>query len=155
MASVDEFALIDTNVFVYLYDKSEPVKREIARRLVARLGARGTGVLSAQVLSEFYVRATRGPAPLLTREQATVRVVRIARLWRVVPVTADVVIEAIRGVQRFQMSYWDALIWAAARLNGVRTVVSEDGNPGAVLDGVRFVNPFASDISLADLERQT
>lgn len=51
--------------------------------------------------------------------------------------------EAVRGVQAYTMSFWDALIWAVARLNGIGVVFSEDFNDGATIEDVRFVNPFA------------
>ena len=60
-------------------------------------------------------------------------------------VTGEVVLETIRGVREHQFSFWDAQILAVARLNQVPVVFSEDFNPGAVIEGVRFVNPFAED----------
>lgn len=57
-------------------------------------------------------------------------------------VTALVVMEAAQAVQDHHLNFWDAQIWAAARLNGVRTVLSEDFSDGAAVEGVRFVNPF-------------
>jgi predicted nucleic acid-binding protein len=58
------------------------------------------------------------------------------------------VLEAVRGVRDHQLAYWDAQIWATARLNQVPLVLSEDFSNGAVIEGVRFVNPFASDFDL-------
>lgn len=135
--------LIDTNVLIYAYDRSEPVKQRRALAVLDELARSGDGVLSAQVLSEFFVTVTRRiPAPLTVAE-ATERLHHFARIWPVVPVTAPVVLEAIRGVERYRLSFWDAQIWAAARLGRVGTVLSEDVNPGAVIEGVRFVDPFA------------
>jgi predicted nucleic acid-binding protein len=71
--------------------------------------------------------------------------------WRVLPLTSAVTAEAIRGVERHQLSWWDALVWATARTNGILVVLSKDFNPGATLDGVRFVNPFDPAFSLASL----
>ena len=58
------------------------------------------------------------------------------------PLTGPVVLEALRGVRDHSLSYYDAQVWAAARLGQVDAILSEDFNPGAVLEGVRFVNPF-------------
>ena len=63
--------------------------------------------------------------------------------------TPMIVLEALRGVRDHGLSYYDAQIWAAARLNQVPVVFSEDFNTDSVLDGVRFVNPFATDFDLA------
>jgi predicted nucleic acid-binding protein len=62
--------------------------------------------------------------------------------------TPQIVLEAVQGVRDHQFSFWDAQIWAVARLNQVEAVFSEDFNPGAVIEGVRLVNPFAEDFEL-------
>jgi predicted nucleic acid-binding protein len=135
--------LIDTNVLIYVYDRSEPEKRLRALEVLQRVRDAKAGVLSAQVLSEFYNTATRKLKPPLPPDQAEAQLRAFTHIWPVVPVTSAVVLEAIRGVQAHQLSFWDAQIWAAARLHHVPTVLSEDFNPGVVLEGVRFVDPFA------------
>ena len=60
------------------------------------------------------------------------------------------VIEAIRGVREHKFSYWDAQVWAIARLNQIPVVFTEDFNAGAVIEGIRFVNPFATGFVLTD-----
>ena len=62
-----------------------------------------------------------------------------------VDVTGSVVLQAARGVCDHQFSFWDAQIWAVARLNQVPVIFSEDFDSGAVIEGVQFVNPFAGD----------
>jgi predicted nucleic acid-binding protein len=62
--------------------------------------------------------------------------------------TPQIVLETVRGVRDHQISFWDAQIWAVACLNQVPVVLSEDLNPGAVIEGVQFVNPFAEDFEL-------
>jgi predicted nucleic acid-binding protein len=57
-------------------------------------------------------------------------------------VTGWTVLEAAAGARRHQLSYWDALIWATAKLNQIATVLSEDFQDGRLLEGVRFRNPF-------------
>ncbi|MFW6135984.1 MAG: PIN domain-containing protein [Chloroflexota bacterium] len=76
----------------------------------------------------------------------------LARVWPVIPVTAGPVVEAVRGVREYRFSFWDAQIWAAARVHRVPTVLSEDFNAGAVIEGVRFVDPFAEDFQLRSIE---
>lgn len=60
----------------------------------------------------------------------------------VVEVTGAIVLEAIRGIKEYQFSFWDAQIWATAKLNQIPVVYSEDFNMGAIIEGVRFVNPL-------------
>jgi predicted nucleic acid-binding protein len=103
------------------------------------------------VLSEFLVNVTRKIATPLTLVQAEARLQHYVKIWPVFPVSSQVVLEAIRGVRYYQLSFWDAQIWAAARLHHVPTVLSEDFNPGAVLEGVRFVDPFAAEFRVQDL----
>jgi predicted nucleic acid-binding protein len=73
------------------------------------------------------------------------------RTFRVLPLTPTVVLESVRGVRDHQLGYYDAQIWAAARLNQVSYVLSEDFNTGATLDGVTFLNPFAADFEVDGL----
>jgi predicted nucleic acid-binding protein len=72
------------------------------------------------------------------------------RLWPVFDLTPFIVLDAARGVRDYQLSYYDAQIWACARLNQVAVVLSEDFSEGSFLEGVRFVNPFVPDFALSD-----
>ena len=137
--------LIDTNVLVYAHDRGEFDKQGHAINTLNRLQVTGSGRLSAQCLAEFFSVVTRGSAPMLTATEAARQVEWLVRAWPVLDVTLQVVLEAIRGVREHQFSFWDAQIWAAARLNQVPVVFSEDFNSGAVIEGIRFVDPFAED----------
>ena len=134
---------VDTNVLVYAYDRSEPQKQKRALELIDALMASGMGAISAQVLSEFFVTVTRKlPAPL-SGVEAYERIEQFLRFWTVLDLTGIVVLEASRGVRDHELNFWDAQIWAAARLNQIPVIFSEDFNSGQVTEGVRFVNPFA------------
>lgn len=137
--------LVDTNILVYAYDRNEFEKQGQAIETLNRLQITGSGRLSTQCLAEFFNAVTRGSAPMLTVEDAAQQVEWLARAWPVFDVTPQIVLEGIRGVREHRFSFWDAQIWAVARLNQVPVVLSEDFNPGAVVEGVRFVNPFAGD----------
>ena len=67
------------------------------------------------------------------------------RLWPVYDLTSMIVFEAGRGVRDHQFSYYDAQIWATARLNQVPIIFSEDFGVGSTIEGVRFINPFSPD----------
>ena len=138
--------LVDTNVLVYAYDRSEPEKQRRALEVLDHLAVSGAGVISTQVLAEFFVAITRKiPAPLSVAE-AYDRVKNYLQSWTVLDVTGMIVLEAARGVRDHQFNFWDAQIWAAARLNQIPVVFSEDFNVGQVTEGVHFVNPFAGDL---------
>lgn len=143
--------LIDTNVLIYAHDRTERDKQRRAIDILDTITAAGSGTLSVQVLSEFYNTSTRKLSPSLTPEQAEAQVDYFASTWQVFDVTSKVVLEAVRGVRQYGLSFWDAQIWAAARLNRVPVILSEDFNPGATIEGVRFVDPFAADFDPAAL----
>ena len=142
--------LVDTNVLVYAYDRSEPQKQRQALRLLDRLAMTGAGVISTQVLTEFFVAVTLKIAAPLSVDQAHGRVRNYLQAWPILDLTGMVVLEAARGVRDHQFNFWDAQVWAAARLNQIEVVFSEDFNVGAVIEGVRFVGPFAKDFQLEE-----
>jgi predicted nucleic acid-binding protein len=137
--------LIDTNILIYAYDQNAPGKQRCAIEVLQRVRAAQTGVVTAQVLSEFYTVATRKLAPPLTPAQAEAQLRAFSMQWPVLPITEAVVFLAARGAQEHHMHFWDAQIWAAARLHGITLIYSEDFNSGAVIAGVRFVNPLEED----------
>ena len=132
--------VVDTNVLVYTLDRREPEKRERAREVLRR-GA-GSAAVPAQVLSEFANACSRKLEPRPDPELVRRQVERLMLAFPVLPLTGPVVLEALRGVREHLLSYYDAQIWAVARLGQVGVILSEDFNPGAVLDGVSFINPL-------------
>ena len=144
--------LIDTNVLVYAHQPAEAVKYAQAVRAVVALTDTGLGRLSAQVLGEFVSATTRGKRPILAMDEALAQVALLADAVPVLDVTRLIVLEATRGVRQHRLSYYDAQIWATARLNQVPTIFTEDFEDGRRLEGVQFVNPLVSGF---DLERWT
>src|SRR5919107_482698 len=143
--------VVDTNVLVYTLDRREPEKRERAREVLRRVGGAGNAALPVRVLFEFGGACLRKLEP--SPDPRTVRreVERLMLAFPVLPLTGPVVLEALRGVAEHMLSYHDAQIWAAARLGQVGVILSEDFNPGAVLDGVSFANPLDPAFDLAVL----
>ncbi len=139
---------VDTNVLVYAYDRSEPEKQKRALQILNDCAETESGVLSAQVLSEFFWNVTRKIAAPLSIPEACKRVQVYAAAWSILDVTDLIVLEALRGVREHQFAYWDAQIWATARLNQVPLILSEDFSAGTAIDGVRFLNPFAPPFDL-------
>ena len=142
MASV----LIDTTVLVYAYDRGEIVKQEQAIKVLEHLQTASMGRISVQALAEFFRATTKGATPILSIEQASQQLAELARTWRVLNLTPPVVLEAARGVRDHQLAYYDAQLWAMAKLNQIPVVFSEDFSAGQSLEGIRFVNPFAPDL---------
>lgn len=132
---------LDSNILVYAHDRGSDGKHERARDLVERLWTERTGVLSTQVLQEFYVNIRRkAKRPLATGEAA--RIVEDYLRWEVVVNSGDSILQAFLLEDRFQISFWDALIIQAATTVGVKTLYSEDLNHNQVYGLVRVVNPL-------------
>jgi predicted nucleic acid-binding protein len=134
--------LVDTNILVYAYDRSEHQKQKRARTILDWLESRGFGTLSTQILGEFFRIVTRKLAEPLTPRQAYVELERHLRTWSTLDITRAVVLEAGRGCVAYRMPFWDAQIWATAKLNQVPQILSEDFQHGRVIEGVEFKNPF-------------
>lgn len=131
---------VDTNVLVYAYDLDAGAKHDIARKLLRELWSDRTGALSPQVLQEFYVNVTRKiPKPLAKAAARTVA--EDYMVWCVETTSAELS-AAFRIEDESQISFWDALIVAAARKAGARRILSEDLNAEQIIAGVRVENPF-------------
>jgi predicted nucleic acid-binding protein len=141
--------LVDANLLVYAHDPAVAEKQKSSIEILDHLHSTGIGCFSAQTLAEFFAATTRGKNPLLTAARAFQQVENLASSWVVLAVTRQVVIEAARGVRAHKFSYWDSQLWAAARLNQVPVIFTEDFNTGATIEGVRFVSPFSQGFQLA------
>ncbi len=131
---------VDTNILLYSLDfePAQPAKAAIATQILTRPDL----VLSVQVLQEFYVQATHARRPdALSHDIAT----RLIQKWLRFPVhenTLAVLQSALVLKNRYQISFWDAAILAAAKAAHCREVFTEDLNHGQDYDGVIVVNPF-------------
>lgn len=132
---------VDTNVLAYAHDLTES-RQPVAAGLLGSLWESRSGVLSTQVLQEFYVVATRKFRPPLSRSEARQLVAAYGE-WRVVHIDVPLIIAASDLEDRHNLSFWDALILAAARHAGASRLVSEDLQTGRRIAGVRIENPFS------------
>ncbi len=130
---------VDSNVFLYALDEADPKKQQAARNWRAELWKNRLGRISFQVLSEFYVNAVRKRPE--ARDEARAEV-RDLLAWN--PLTADAALveQGWKIQDRYQLSYWDALIVAAAKASSCRYLLTEDLQAGQKLDGIEVVNPF-------------
>ena len=140
--------LVDTNILLYAYDRGELTKQPQALVVLDSLVVHDLGVLTSQVLAEFFVNATKKLQPPLTVQEAYGRIQNYLSSWQVLDIPGSIVLEAVRGVRTYRMAYWDAQIWASARVNQIPIIFSEDFGEDVTIEGVRFVNPFGSNFNM-------
>jgi predicted nucleic acid-binding protein len=132
---------VDTNILIYAHDVDAGRKHDIARGLVRELWAERAGVLSTQVLQEFYVNVTRKiRTPLPT--PAARSVVNTYAAWCVDGISAADMAAAFRIEDDARIGFWDALIIAVATRSGATRVLSENLNAGQAIAGLTIENPF-------------
>lgn len=132
---------VDTNVLIYAHDVDAGHKHDIAQDLLRTLWIERAGVLSMQVLQEFYVNATRKIRKPLTKLKAR-SVVDTYSPWCIEGIATGDIVAAFQIEDRARIGFWDALIIAVAARAGARRVVSEDLNTGQSIAGITIYNPF-------------
>ncbi|MEI7846505.1 MAG: PIN domain-containing protein [Chloroflexota bacterium] len=140
--------LLDTNVLIYYHDALSPEKQSQAKLVLQHLTENKNGCVSAQNLAEFVSVALRRLKPPLTPAEALAEVSLLSATLRVIDLNRNIVLEAARGVRDYQLSYYDAQIWAAARLNQIPVIFSEDFQNGQMIETVRFANPFGLNFNI-------
>jgi predicted nucleic acid-binding protein len=141
---------VDSNVLVYRHDRDDRPRQSRARAVLEALWHSRTGRVSDQVLHEFYVVATRKLAKPVPRDVAR-QEVRLLMAWQPVATTQAVRERAWDLEDREALSWWDALILAAAQIAGCTILFSEDLQHGRELDGLRIVNPFLGQLEALGL----
>jgi predicted nucleic acid-binding protein len=134
---------VDTNVLVYTRDASEPQKQKQAMGWMSHLWDLRTGRISFQVLQEYYVTVTEKLDPGLAPEVAR-QDVRLLFSWQPIHLDARVLEGAWRLQDRYQLSWWDALIVSAAHAAKCDYLLTEDLKENQRLENVRVINPFHS-----------
>jgi predicted nucleic acid-binding protein len=130
---------LDTNILIYSLQKSDPKLKRKARTLLMTVQRSGQGVISTQVIQEFYVVATR---KLLVDAVMAKRILQKLENFEVVVVTPRLIYEAIDQSLANGISFWDGLIVAAAHIAKCELLWTEDLNPGQVIGDVRIENPL-------------
>ena len=131
---------LDTNILLYAYDLDAPTKRDVALRLVEQgWAAPNETAISVQVLQELHVNLERRRIP----RAECVQIVEDYTAWMVVETTLDLLHAGLGEQARWQISFWDAMILAAARQAGANELITEDLNHGQDYDGITVINPFA------------
>ena len=137
----EDKTFIDTNIIIYAYDATAGKRHEIARTIITDLWNSGLGVISTQVLQEFFVNVVQKIPKPLDQPQAK-EIVRDFLKWHLVVNTGDSIIDAIDICIRFGYSFWDSMILEAAIKGGATVLISEDLQDGQVISGVTIKNPF-------------
>ena len=132
---------IDTNILIYCLDQNDLQKQERARKRLRKVVCDGNGVISTQVLQEFFVTATRklDVAPLQAKEM-----MQAFRHYETVAVTPQIINHAIDCCILNRISFWDALIVSAAESAKCDIILTEDLNNGQMIQGIQIENPFIS-----------
>ena len=138
-------ALVDTNVLVYRVDPQDRRKQKIATELLND-GLDGSVRIAHQAIAEFYVAVTRprrgGAPPLLSAADATRETEDLLLLFDILYPTEEVVRAALLATAAYQLSWYDAQMWAYAATNSLPELISEDFQHDRRYGTVRVVNPF-------------
>ena len=135
-------AFVDTNVLVYAFDKGEPSRREIARRLLEKLIDEDRIRLSTQVLQEFFVTVTRKVPQRCSTAQA-LALLEDFTAWPLFVVDYSAIRDAAHLAEDASLSFGDALIVVGASRSGAVRLYCEDLNHGQTILGVEITNPFS------------
>lgn len=136
---------VDTNIAIYSVSThpEDERKQQIAEVILAREA--DNLAISIQVLGEFYTQATRPSRPGSLSHEEVMAAVEDLRRFHVQPLTMATFEKAMQYRELFSLSYWDCLILAAAKLSGCDAVYSEDMSASQDYDGIRVINPFATE----------
>lgn len=145
---MEDRVFIDTNLLVYSFHRGDaPHKTARAIDVLSQLRCSGTGHISAQIIAEFVSVACRKLGDSVAKPQALRAAALFAEQFAVVPLDDNVVRESIRASERYKLDYFDAQVWATARLSGCRVLLTEDLH-GEELEGVAYRNPFTDEFSM-------
>ena len=130
---------LDTNIFIYSMDKSQPEKQKKCRNLLKSAAEGVFGVISTQVMQEFYTAATTklGADPLIVKD-----ILRSLERFEIVIITPDIIKDAVDCSIINRLSFWDSLIVTAAGAAKCSILWTEDLNDGQIIRGVRVKNPL-------------
>jgi len=130
---------VDTNILIYCIDNHYPKKKSISRELIAKLFEDNSGIISTQVLQEFYYAAVN---KLRSDHKIVKELLKSFEDFEIVQINPAIIYNAIDCSITNKISFWDALIISAAKSANCNKLFSEDLNNGQIINGVEIVNPF-------------
>ncbi len=132
---------LDTNIIIYSYDVSAGKKHEIAQKIIVDLWDSGTGVISTQVLQEFFFLVTKKiPKPLSAHSAK--EILSDFLKWDVIVNDGESILAAVEIHLKYKYSFWDSLIINAAIKGGATLLLSEDLSDGQRINSLTIKNPF-------------
>ena len=137
---------VDTSILVYTRDSSEEEKQVIAKQWMAYLWKARLGCLSYQTCNEYYVVTTQRLKPGLSRKEAQ-NDINAFEAWAPLPINRLAIENAWRIQDRYQLSWRDSLMLSAAQIQGCKYFLSEDLQHDQLIDNVRVINPFLSNLT--------
>lgn len=138
---MNDKVFLDTNILIYAHDADAGKKHSIAVEIVKDLWDKRTGVMSCQVLQEFYVNVTKKLSkPIKTLEAR--ELLRSYLCWDIRGNTPSSIIRASEIEEKYRISFWDALIVVAAYEAKASIILTEDMNSGQTIEGILIKNPL-------------
>jgi predicted nucleic acid-binding protein len=137
-------AFLDTNIFIYSVDHRDPRKASIAHDLLRDCTVNNTGVISFQVVQEFFNVAMKRFPSMFSREDAIGYLTTILRPFLAVHSSIGLCVEALTIQDRHRLSWYDSLIVAAASEANCSLIYTEDLQHGSKINGIRIQNPFTA-----------
>ena len=141
MPFMNDKVFVDTNILVYCFDDADPAKKKKAMQIMDGLWETSKGVLSLQVLKEFFVTVTEKLANKMDFRDAKAAVIDLLS-WNIFYETRSSLERTFEIIQKHHLSLWDANIISAAILSDCNTVYSEDLQHNQTIEGVRIINPL-------------
>ncbi len=132
---------LDTNILVYAYDLDEKSKRQTAKAILVDCWNNRSGIISTQVLQEFYVTLTRKLSSKLPATEARA-VIRDFFPWSIYQIAPTDIAEASEIEDQYGYTFWDSLVITAARNASAEVLYSEDMQDGQKLGDLKIINPF-------------
>jgi predicted nucleic acid-binding protein len=133
---------LDTNIFVYAFDANAPAKAKKAAHLVRQAADTGQGIVSYQVVQEFFNVAFRRFAHTMSVSEAEQYLITVFRPLLAIHSSPSLYVEAMRIAGKHRFSWYDSLIAAAAHEGQCEILYSEDFQHGREIEGLRIENPF-------------
>ena len=134
---------LDTNVFVYVFDPTAPAKARKAARLVREAVDTGKGIVSYQVVQEFFNVGFRRFAQPMSVAEAEQYLITVFRPLLAINSSPALYVEALRIAGKHRLAWYDSIVVASALEGRCETLYSEDFQHGREIEGLRIENPFA------------
>ena len=134
---------VDTNILIYAHDINSGLKHDTAVKVITDLWERANGILSNQVLQEFYIVVTKKMPKPTSLPEARV-IIKNYLKWQIEENNSNSILRASEIQEKHNISFWDALIVTAAEQAGAAKILTEDMNSGQTIESILIENPFGN-----------